>query len=465
MGFRKALLEDIPAIAAIYDAIHTAQEVGLITTGWIRNVYPTVETAEAAVKAGDLFVMVEDGSIVASGRINFQQMEAYGQADWHYPADRVCVLHTLTVAPSAFGRGYGSQFVAFYEEYALSHGCCTLRMDTNARNARARKLYSALGYREADIVPCTFNGIPGVELLCLEKRLVEVWQIAAFTHQGAGGNMAGVVLDSSGLTATDKQTIAAEMGYSETVFLSPSNQADYRLEYFTPAAQVPLCGHATIAALALLHSRGMTGVGTIDTLSGILKIRIEPDGTVFMEQNLPEYGQILSQKDLATCVDPESISDFLPIRVVSTGLRDILLPVKSPQALSRLNPVFPEIAELSRRQNTVGVHAYALTDTGPAIAVCRNFAPLYGIPEESATGTSNCALACWLFHNGIRREEYIFDQGITMGLPSRIFVRLDSAGNTLLRIWVGGKATLKAHRIFHFASDMIRDPHWVPKSV
>lgn len=173
MGFRKAVLGDIPAIAAIYDAIHTAQEAGALCVGWVRDVYPTAVTAEAAVRAGDLFVLEEDGAIVASGRINFEQVDAYALADWQYPAERACVLHTLTVDPAAFGKGYGSRFVAFYEEYALAQGCCNLRMDTNARNAKARKLYAALGYREAGIVPCTFNGIPGVGLVCLEKHLAE----------------------------------------------------------------------------------------------------------------------------------------------------------------------------------------------------------------------------------------------------------------------------------------------------
>lgn len=58
-----------------------------------------------------------------------------------------------------------------YEQYALDHGCPCLRMDTNARNTAARKLYARLGYWEAGIVPCNFNGIPGVQLVCLEKVL------------------------------------------------------------------------------------------------------------------------------------------------------------------------------------------------------------------------------------------------------------------------------------------------------
>ena len=74
-------------------------------------------------------------------------------------------------APDAAGRGFGKQFVAFYEDYAIQNGCKVLRMDTNSRNLRARAMYGRLGYREAGIVPCVFNGIAGVALVLLEKML------------------------------------------------------------------------------------------------------------------------------------------------------------------------------------------------------------------------------------------------------------------------------------------------------
>ena len=79
------------------------------------------------------------------------------------------VLHTLVVDPAASGRGIGRTMVAYYEAFARAHGCADLRMDTNARNKAARHLYGKLGYREIGIVPCAFNGIPGVELVLLEK--------------------------------------------------------------------------------------------------------------------------------------------------------------------------------------------------------------------------------------------------------------------------------------------------------
>jgi len=81
------------------------------------------------------------------------------------------VLHTLVVSPSASGQGIGSRFVAYYEELARERGCTVLRMDTNERNVIARRMYKKLGYREAGVASCVFNGIPGVGLVCLEKKL------------------------------------------------------------------------------------------------------------------------------------------------------------------------------------------------------------------------------------------------------------------------------------------------------
>ena len=81
------------------------------------------------------------------------------------------VLHTLVVSPTIENRGYGRAFVSFYEDFARKHGCSYLRMDTNQKNTRARQFYKKLGYREVGIVPCTFNGIIGVQLVCLEKKL------------------------------------------------------------------------------------------------------------------------------------------------------------------------------------------------------------------------------------------------------------------------------------------------------
>ena len=170
---RKATREDIPAVEALYDEIHTREEAGEVTTGWIRGVYPTRATAQAALARDDLFVLCEDGLVRGTAIINQIQVDVYAGAPWQYsaPDDRICVLHTLVIDPACAGRGLGTRFVAFYEDWARAHGCPELRMDTNARNSIARAFYKGLGYREIAVVPTTFNGIPGIDLVLLEKNL------------------------------------------------------------------------------------------------------------------------------------------------------------------------------------------------------------------------------------------------------------------------------------------------------
>lgn len=175
MDIRKATISDLDAVARIYDAQHTAEEAGKSTVGWIRDVYPTRATAAAALDRGELFVLCEQGEVRGAAIINQTQVDVYEGAPWRFsaPDERVCVLHTLVIHPAAKGRGLGTRFVAFYEDWARAHGWPELRMDTNARNANARALYKRLGYREIAVVPTTFNGIPGIDLVLLEKNLEE----------------------------------------------------------------------------------------------------------------------------------------------------------------------------------------------------------------------------------------------------------------------------------------------------
>lgn len=175
MNIRKAVREDIPEITKIYDHIHDREEAGVSSIGWVRSIYPTEQTAWEALAKGDLFVLEDGNGIAAAARINQEQVPEYADCPWEFdaPEEEVMVLHTLVVEPSESGKGYGSEFVRFYEEYARKHGCLYLRMDTNKINSAARRLYAKLGYQEPGIVPCTFNGIPGVQLVCLEKKLDE----------------------------------------------------------------------------------------------------------------------------------------------------------------------------------------------------------------------------------------------------------------------------------------------------
>ena len=171
--FRNATQKDLAAICRIYDAIHTEEEAGRNTTGWMRSIYPTEDTARRGIETHDMFLLEDDGQIVACGRINKEQVDCYYGAPWQYdaPAEQVMVLHTLVVDPATTHKGYGRKFLEFYENFSKEQGCPYLRLATNEKNTRARAFYEKLGYWQVDIRPCAFNGIPDVNLVLLEKKL------------------------------------------------------------------------------------------------------------------------------------------------------------------------------------------------------------------------------------------------------------------------------------------------------
>ncbi|CUW14139.1 PhzF family phenazine biosynthesis protein [Leuconostoc gelidum subsp. gasicomitatum] len=271
--------------------------------------------------------------------------------------------------------------------------------------------------------------------------MVDVYVASAFSKDNVGGNKAGLVFDRPDLSSVQKMAIAKKLGYAETAFITSSSVADFCLEYFTPTEEVPLCGHATIGTFAILNLLNKLSKNnyTIETKSGVLSIEVDPDGMVFMAQNTPTFFNELSLDLFNDCLDTSSINDKLPIQIVSTGLRDIMVPIKSTKHLQQLDPNFNVMTELSKEQNVIGVHAFALEEgEGNLTAICRNFAPLYDIDEESATGTSNCALACYLFKYVEKKSQYIFEQGYNLNSPSRIVVNLKTHDDIIDAVFVGG---------------------------
>lgn len=267
---------------------------------------------------------------------------------------------------------------------------------------------------------------------------MEVYIAAAFSTRPDGGNLAGVVTDGAHLSRREKQNIAERLGLSETAFASPSQRGGLRLEYFTPTEEVPLCGHATIAAFSVLRQLGKwDGACTVETGAGLLRVEAQGE-CIFMEQNPAEFSQVLLPDRVKGCFAGWEPRPALPVQIVSTGLRDILMPVDSPERLAAMKPDFEAIKRLSQTCGVVGIHAFAPSGDG---AYCRNFAPLYGIDEEAATGTSNCALACYLTRNGLGRERFLFRQGQWMGRPSQIVVELRDGVP-----FVGGQACVAERR-------------------
>ena len=138
--------------------------------------------------------------------------------------------------------------------------------------------------------------------------MIHVYVVSAFSKDGGGGNRAGVVLDRPELTPAQKMAAAAALGYSETAFVTASDRADWKIEYFTPTEEVPLCGHATIASFTLLHRLGRLSAGEfmMETKAGLLRMAVSGEGTVRMEQNRPVYGEVLAVQELAGCVEAGS---------------------------------------------------------------------------------------------------------------------------------------------------------------
>lgn len=275
--------------------------------------------------------------------------------------------------------------------------------------------------------------------------------VDAFTTVPFGGNAAGVVLLEGGYPPDgDMQALARELGFSETVFVRTQDETGIQLRYFTPTDEVELCGHATIAAFHTLVCRGAVQTGrscTGRTLAGNITIDADPEGTVWMDMAPPRELGGLSREDREALYEmfglgPEAAGERCPA-IVSSGLPDILMPLRSRELLAALRPDMGAIAALSQKLAVTGVHAF-VPGEGAVCAHVRNFAPLYGIDEEAATGTANGALTYYLYRRGLVRPgaENLFVQGEAMGRPSEIRSRLlQTADGVSVRI--GGRAVIR----------------------
>ncbi|MGE5330061.1 MAG: PhzF family phenazine biosynthesis protein [Deltaproteobacteria bacterium] len=277
---------------------------------------------------------------------------------------------------------------------------------------------------------------------------MKVYILNSFAKTINGGNPAGVVLDADCLTDNDMLNISKKVGFSETAFIQKSEKADFKVRFFTPVSEVDLCGHATIATFSLLKDLDVIKEGKYsqETKAGVLNIDINDSGIVFMNQNLPKFYDIIDKEQILDCLNikEEHLVSKIPIQVVSTGLRDIIVSVKTIESLFSVMPDFEKIKHLSKKYDVIGIHAFTLETKFNSTAHCRNFAPLYDVPEESATGTSNGALACYMFKYFKEKisntQEMRFEQGYIMDRPSEVLVWLSTKNNDIAEVRVGGIA-------------------------
>lgn len=298
---------------------------------------------------------------------------------------------------------------------------------------------------------------------------INIFQVDAFSSKAFGGNPAGVVPNARKLNDKNMQKIANEMNLSETAFVFQRDDDLFKVRFFTPICEVDLCGHATIATFFTLAKMGYIKPlyeGTkrvfMDTRIGRFPIEIkysnnEPEYVV-MEQDTPkslgrvkeqELEQLLATMNLSLSDIGMEGKDIYP-EIISTGLPDIMLPLRSKKILDNLKVDFCNLKEVSKALNVTGVHAFYIPEENSEKVFTRNFGPLVGIDEESATGTANGALIYYLKKNMlINTNEITAMQGEVLNRPSKIYCFIDNV-NGDYKVKVGGHANITLNGIICF---------------
>ncbi len=283
---------------------------------------------------------------------------------------------------------------------------------------------------------------------------IRIQVYTAFSKTPGGGNPAGIVQDIHEFTSEQMQETAKIAGYSETVFIRTSQKADYCFRYFTPALEVPACGHATLAGLTYLKNTGLlkASTGSLETPGGVIHFRTHSKtGHIYIQQATAEFGSLIEPVTIVNSlgIAMEDLTPNLPIQCVSTGLWDILISVKSKKILIDLQPDMDRIHKISQDYHATGYHVFAPGDE-KYTAYCRNFAPAAGIPEEAATGTSSGALYAYLnkYMSNIPKR-CVFSQGNSLNRPSEIHVFSESTDSGMPVCWIGGNALPVESHIIH----------------
>lgn len=249
-----------------------------------------------------------------------------------------------------------------------------------------------------------------------------LYQVDAFTDRPFHGNPAGVCVLPAPAGAAWMQRVAAEMNLSETAFLVPRGAGDFDLRWFTPAVEVDLCGHATLASAHVLWERGYLAAereAIFHTKSGTLRAVREDDGGITMD---------FPAEPVAPVPEPPGLAAALGVRPRATARNrmDLLVELADADAVRSLTP---DVSALSR------LDARGIIVTAPGDAhdfVSRFFAPRVGIAEDPVTGSAHCALGPY-WAERLNRPDLVGFQASARGGVVRVRPEGD-------RVWIGGQA-------------------------
>jgi PhzF family phenazine biosynthesis protein len=266
--------------------------------------------------------------------------------------------------------------------------------------------------------------------------MAAVLRYSAFSSSPEGGNPAGIVLDARGLSDPEMLGIAARVGYSETAFLTARGDGErtYDVKFFSPEAEVPFCGHATVAAAVALAKQDGPGDLTFHISAGEVPIatRIDDEGrvTATLTSVTPDVFDV-AERDLDCTLEllgwsHEDLHPSLPPRIAYAGARHLILAAVTRERLARLDYDFDGLKSLMLRLDLTTVDLVWREDEYQFHA--RNPFPVGGVVEDPATGAAAAAFGAYL-----RTIDAVTPparvrvlQGEDMGRPSELLIDIDA---------------------------------------
>ncbi|GEP65029.1 putative isomerase [Clostridium beijerinckii] len=291
-------------------------------------------------------------------------------------------------------------------------------------------------------------------------RKYNLYQVDSFTKEKFTGNPAGVISNADGLTDYEMQKIARELNNSETAFIFSSNSSEYdvQVRFFTPISEVPICGHATIAAhyVRAIENELETSRIYHKTGAGILPVDIikeNNDYKIIMTQGKIEFGEIIdgiNKEELlkALKIKESDLLDDYKIQIVSTGHSKVMIGIKSIETLNTLQPDYSALSKLSEIIKCNGYYIFTTDSKESDILIHgRMFAPSIGINEDPVTGNANGPLGAYLVHyNLVKHNNSLFrfkaKQGEAINRPGIIEVEVKIEDNEPIETKVSGNAVI-----------------------
>jgi len=279
-------------------------------------------------------------------------------------------------------------------------------------------------------------------------------QVDAFTDTPLGGNPCAVVFDADDLDDAARLAVAGEMNLSETAFVCRSQAADFGVRYYTPAEEIPLAGHPTIATVRALADTGRLHLHA-DLVTITLELKVGPIRVDIHSRNGKPERIIMTQKKPAFLrsyyaqevlplfgLQPSDALHGLPIQTVSTGTPQLMLPLRSPDALRRACLDIQAYAAFRAQADFFSPHLFCLGGATPAGAT---FARHFGIPpdllEDPFTGSATGGMAAYLWHYGlIPQPRFTAEQGHWLGRPGQASVEVLGPPEDIQAVRVGGQA-------------------------